>query len=170
MSIKTTQVAPFQEFVDFSSLPWSYSLVRSSLIWSIMDYAIPRESTDSSGSQPSQYKSRFYEHMSQAYTAPPEDWPLRAASPPVLAASKNHKHSPSMESFASARSTSSSTSTSSFRRLKSAFRLKTASLFQPSPTSHPDSVYTIKGSTRTFKKEDIKLGGLTESSNLLHYI
>ena len=121
-----------------------------------------RESTDSSNTQESRYKGRFREHMSQAYTAYPTDWPF------PIPESKSHKHSHSVESFASTSSTSSTSSFGSFRKL--ALRIKSAVPNHPRFSSMPENEYRIKGSKKTFRKEDIKLGGLVESSNLMHYI
>lgn len=134
-----------------------------------------RESIESSQSLPStpRYKSRFTEHVSQAYTAPPpSDWPLRNSKPGVSPASprslNNHKHTRSVESFGSASSTS---STSSFRRLKE-FISGTSAKFRPRAWSDgsPREEFVIKGSNRRFTRDDIKYGGLTGSSNLLHQI
>jgi hypothetical protein len=118
-----------------------------------------RESTESP--EIPRYTSRFHEHLSQAYTAPPEHWLLPTSSVPTPR--RTHKHSPSMESFASASSTSSTSSVD--RLIRFAFRTKSG---VKSRTRGADLVFEIKGSSRTFRKEDIKLGPLTESSNLLH--
>src|SRR5947207_12525820 len=104
----------------------------------------PRDSTDSSNTQESRYKGRFREHMSQAYTAYPTDWPL------PIPESKSHKHGHSVESFASTSSTSSTSSFGSFRKL--ALRIKSAvpnrSPFSPISRNE----YRIKGSKKTFRK------------------
>lgn len=122
----------------------------------------PRESTDSSNTQGSKYKGRFREHMSEAYTAYPTDWPF------PITESKSHKHSQSVESFASTSSTSSTSSFESFRKL--ALKIKSAVPNRSRFTSTPKNEFRMKGSKKTFKKEDIKLGGLVDSSNLMHYI
>jgi hypothetical protein len=133
------------------------------------DTASPRESTDSSNTQESKYTSRFREHMSQAYSTYPDDWPFpksESGSP------KSHKHSNSVESFASTLTTSSKFSTSSFNKFrKLALRIKSVLPPRQSIISTPYSEeHTIRGSSKTFRKEDIKVAGLRESSNLMHYI
>jgi hypothetical protein len=49
--------------------------------------------------------------------------------------------------------------------MKSAVPTKTRMTTSPYSQEH-----TIKGSKKTFRKEDIKLAGLRESSNLMQYI
>ena len=135
------------------------------------DNTSPRGSIDSSETRASGYTSRFHEHMSQAYTAYPTDWPL-----PILPAaeSNNHKHSQSVESFTSmlSSSTLSMSSTSSsldrFRRL--ANKIKSALPNRSRFISVAYNEFTVKGSKKRFRKEDIKMGGLIESSNMMHYI
>jgi hypothetical protein len=121
-----------------------------------------RESTDSSNTQESRYKGRFREHMSEAYTAYPTDWPF------PISESTSHKHNHSVESIASTSSASSTSSFDSFRRL--AHKIKSAVPNRSRFSSIPKNEYMIKGSKKSFQKEDIKFGGLVESSNLMHYI
>ena len=131
--------------------------------------ASPRESTDSSNTQESKYTSRFREHMSQAYSAYPDDWPFPKTEP---ALPKSHKHGHSVESFASSSTMSSTFSTSSFNKLKNLthkFKSAFPTRQRIISTSYSEE-HTIRGSNKTFRKEDIKLAGLTESSNLMHYI
>lgn len=125
----------------------------------------PRDSTDSSNTNESRYKGRFREHMSQAYTAYPTDWPFPVPE------SKSHKHSQSMESLASTSSISSTSSFDSFRKLALKIKSVVPSRSNRSRRSSiPNNEFTIKGSKKTFRKQDIKMGGLVESSNLMHYI
>jgi hypothetical protein len=86
------------------------------------------------------------EHLSQAFTAPP----IELSSPKVAA--RSHKHNVSVDS-------TSSTTSSKLRKFTESFRRQRAV---------EDSVYTMKGSNKTFRKEDIKLGELVASSNMLH--
>jgi len=118
------------------------------------------------------YKSRFHEHISQAYIAPPEEWPHYTPSSPTKSKKqKRHKNTPSIDSFASSISTSSMTS---IERLKKfAFKTKSRGSFSGTEgASAPPQkeFYQIKGSKKTFSKEDIKVGGLTGSTNMVHYI
>lgn len=125
------------------------------------------ESRESSESyeRPGRYKSRFHEHMSQAYTAPPNDIlsPPQPSSPhkiprkPVPNSPRlTHRHTPSVGSLTSISSTS---STSSFSRIKRIFQKGTRSTNEVGIGE-----FVIKGSSKTFRKEDIKLGGLTNST------
>src|SRR5271154_4381029 len=84
-----------------------------------------RESTDSSQSLGSRYTSRFHEHMSQAYSTYPPEWPfpINDEINTPTTTTKGHKHNPSIESFGSVFSNSSTTSVSDkFRKL--AMKLK----------------------------------------------
>jgi hypothetical protein len=123
-----------------------------------------RESTESY-ERPGRYKSRFHEHMSQAYTAPPDfiTSSPRPASPhkiprkPVPGSPRmTHRHTPSVDSLTSISSTS---SISSFSRIKRAFQKGARS---SNEVGHGE--FVIKGSSKTFRKDDIKLGGLTNST------
>ena len=152
----------------------------------------PRESTDSSIITVSRYTSRFREHMSQAFTDYPPDWPFPIptsqqeqlqAPPPHGVAKSQHKQKKSIESFASmmskAPSSSSGSSTSSLSKLKRAVRKMKSSIFvesnsvsyaETTPPGSPGDQYTMKGSKRTFRKEDIRMAGLTHSTNMSHYV
>jgi len=152
----------------------------------------PRESTDSSVITLSRYTSRFREHMSQAFTDYPPDWPFPIPTsqqeqlqvPPLHSTAKSqHKQNKSIESFASIMSTSpsstSGSSIASLSKLKRAVRKMKSSMFlRPSsvsyadttPPSSPSDRYTMKGSKRTFTKEDIRMAGLTHSTNMSHYV
>jgi len=126
-----------------------------------------RDSTDSSQSQGSRYTSRFHEHMSQAYSTYPPEWPFPTED---TQAEKGHKHNPSVNSVVSISSNGSSKSVSDKLR-KFAVKMKSSvSRTKLKSTAYENPEYVIKGSTKTFRKEDIKLGGLTNSSNMLHYI
>jgi hypothetical protein len=121
----------------------------------------PRKSSETSDSRRTQRGYYFQEHLSQAFTAPPID----LASPPKTPPS-SHKHTTSIDS------TSSSSSTSKLKRLAESFSRspKSPSFRWAQRASTDDSVFTVKGSKKTFRKEDIKLGELTSSSNMLHCI
>ena len=133
---------------------------------------MPRESTESSSRG---YKSRFHEHMSQAYTAFPPTYSLPPPSPTAKSPHKvprkpvpnsprlKHRHSPSVDSFTSISSTS---STSSFSRLKKFAFGKARSHSK----EEFDEEFVIKGSLKTFRKEDIKVGGLTNSTVYFHSV
>ena len=133
------------------------------------DVETPRESIDSSQSREStRYRSRFHEHMSQAYTTYPTDWPFGRENPET-----SHIHSHSIMSMSSETSQSSSRSTFSIDKFKDILRRKLGLSRTPKPsypTSEDDYRYRMKGSERTFRKEDIKLGGLKASTNLLEYV
>ena len=115
-------------------------------------------------------KSRFTEHISQAYTAPPPNWTHsdtrnKSAQTRSSRPLHNHKYSRSVESFSS---TSSTSSASSFRRLKEFITDKSAKL-RPRAASNleaPPDEYYIKGSHRRFTKDDIKFGRLMSTTNL----
>lgn len=132
---------------------------------------VSRFSMDSTESRPAPYKSRFHEHISQAYVAPPEDWPqYTPAAPTKSKKQKRHKNTPSIDSFASSISTSSITS---MERLKKfAFKTKSSGSFSGTEgrSTPQKEFYQIKGSKKSFSKEDIKVGGLTGSTNMVHYI
>jgi hypothetical protein len=130
-----------------------------------------KDSRESTESETSGYRSRFCEHLSQAYSAYPPDWPVSyvpRSQPPSNG--RTHKTtpstSPSIESFASSGSIKSTSSSSSFKKLRN-FVLRprsSESQLRRKETSTLD--FRIKGSSKTFRKEDIKLGALTDSSNL----
>src|SRR5277367_3786764 len=130
------------------------------------------QSRDSTGSQTSGYRSRFREHLSQAYSAYPPDWPVSDAprSQPRSDA-RIHRTYPSVESFASAGSIkSTSSSSSSFTKLRNFVLRSKSSESRLRRNENTTSEFRIKGSNKTFRKEDIKLGGLRDSSNLWHQI
>jgi hypothetical protein len=153
----------------------------------------PRESTDSSIITVSRYTSRFREHMSQAFTDYPPDLPFPIPTDTTTdrtpQQTKSHKSNQSIESFSSVMSKTSSTSTStttsstssSLSKLKRAARKMKLSISlranftsvayaaeEPAPPTSPDA-YTMKGTKRTFRKEDIQMAGLVHSSNMAHY-
>ena len=130
---------------------------------------VSRFSMDSVDSvRPAPYKSRFHEHISQAYIAPPEEWPGYTPSPPPKPKKqKRHKQTASVDSFAT---TSSINSIDRFKKF--AFGAKSGGPFSGTEAQSPPpkEFYQIKGSKKTFSKEDIKLGGLTGSTNMVHYV
>jgi hypothetical protein len=120
--------------------------------------------------QPRGYKSRFHEHLSQAYTAP-SDLPT-PPSPKPRTERRAHRHSPSFDSFRSASSTSSTLSSSSKSWLrKLGFGKSSDPAFvsiSPPTRSSPEPGYKLKGSAKTIRKEDIKVAGLTSSTVYFH--
>jgi hypothetical protein len=62
-------------------------------------------------------------------------------------------------------SISSTSSTSSFSRIKRAFQKGTRSSYEVG-----QGEFVMKGSSKTFRKEDIKLGGLTNSTVYFHAV
>jgi len=133
-------------------------------------FQIDGSSFDGSG-QPKRYKSRFQEHMSQAYTAP-SDLPI-PPSPKPASGRRRHRHSPSFDSFRSA-SSMSSTGSSSTRNWLRKFGFGNSSSspsfvsISPPARSSPEAEYKIKGSAKTIRKEDIKMAGLTSSTVYFH--
>jgi hypothetical protein len=106
------------------------------------------------------YKSRFQEHLSQAFTTLPDDWPLRPVPPrPAPPTRKTHKHTVSVESFGSVSSTSSMSSID--RLMKFAFQRKKKERIS-------EREFVVMRSGKAFRKEDIKVGPLTSSTNLMH--
>jgi hypothetical protein len=102
------------------------------------------------------------EHLSQAFTAPPFELP----DPPQTT---RHKTNSSVDS------TSSNSSLSRLKRFTESLGRSPKSPKSGAPAKWgqrmpEESVFKIKGSEKTFRKEDIKLGELTGSSNMLHCI
>jgi hypothetical protein len=118
----------------------------------------PRKSSESFDSRGTQKGYYFLEHLSQAFTAPPID-----LSDEPKPRSHSHKHNASIDS------TSSTSSTGRLKRLVTeALSAKSAPFWRPAQRTTDESAYTMKGSKKTFRKEDIKVGELTASSNMLH--
>jgi hypothetical protein len=113
-----------------------------------------RGSVDSEATGRTQYTSRFREHMSQIYTAPP----FEIDTPVAPTRGIKHKSTRSVDSTASTRSLD------RLKRFTASFSLTPKGLTR----KRSSDSFTVKGSLKTFRKEDIKVGGLTGSSNGLH--
>jgi hypothetical protein len=132
-------------------------------------YLTPDPISPSPPSSP-KYKSRFTEHVSTAYTAPPPDRVLYPSSPsPKNTTQKGsirpiirHKHSRSVESL---ESTSSSSSNASFRKIKEFISDTSAKFKRTKSKEFTPEEYYIKGSDRRFTKDDIKFGRLRSTTN-----
>jgi hypothetical protein len=102
------------------------------------------------------------EHLSQAFTAPP----FELSDPPQT--TPRHKINSSVDS------TSSNSSLSRLKRFTESLarsqKSPKSAQFKWGQRVPEESVFKIKGSEKTFRKEDIKLGELTGSSNMLHCI
>ena len=98
----------------------------------------------SSSFEARRYTSRFYEHISQAYTAPPEEFSFEPYVPPR----QTHKHTRSVESFSTVSTTS---TTSSMEKLvRFAFKWRRAR----------KELKTLVTRGKKLRREDIKIGDI----------
>jgi hypothetical protein len=149
------------EEYERESMEWTFGSRES------MQSNTSEEST-SSRSAGGRYQSRFKEHMSQIFTAPPDFSDFTPRPPPAMEKkkklAKERKHSLSVDSFVSSDSTASS---SSLRLIKELFA-GTKRVKSETRGTLREGEFVV--GNRKLTKGDIKIAGLTGSSNLWHHI